>query len=117
MICYLIYNSNLVDIAKGRIGRGCEEIALAFVDDTAYIAVANTFGETHAILKDMLEREGGGYQWSREHNSKFETSKFALMDFTRSKIKKRNPITLNGTVIQPCHHTRFLGIIVDQELT
>lgn len=88
MICYLIYNSDLVEVAKGRIGRRREEIALAFIDDTAYIAIADSFEATHEILKDMLEREGGGYQWSREHNSKFETNKFALIDFTRSKTKE-----------------------------
>ncbi|KAG2071137.1 hypothetical protein BDR04DRAFT_946931, partial [Suillus decipiens] len=38
MICYLIYNSDPVDIAKGKIGNKQEEMALAFVDDTAYIA-------------------------------------------------------------------------------
>jgi ribonuclease HI len=92
-------------------------MALAFVDDTAYVAVAKTFQETHEILTDMMERNGGGYQWSRQHNSRFETSKFALMDFTRSKTKERGPITLDGVVIQPSHHTRFLGIIIDEELT
>jgi hypothetical protein len=56
MICYIIYNSDLVEVAKGRIGNKREETALAFVDDTAFIAVAKTFNETHEILKDMLER-------------------------------------------------------------
>lgn len=88
MICYLIYNSDLVDIAKGKIGNKREEMALAFVDDTAYVAIARTFEETHEILRDMLERDGGAFQWSKDHNSRFETSKFALMDFTRSKTKE-----------------------------
>jgi hypothetical protein len=117
MICYLIYNSDLVDIAKGKIGNKREEMALAFVDDTAYVAIARTFEETHEILRDMLERDRGALQWSRDHNSRFETSKFALMDFTRSKTKERRLINLDGTITQPSHHTRFLGIIVDQELT
>jgi hypothetical protein len=117
MICYLIYNSDLVEVARGRIGNRRKEIALAFVDDTAYIAIAETFEETHKILRDMLKRENGGYQWSREHNSKFETTKFALMDFMRRKTKEQSPIILNGVTIQPVHHTHFLGIIMDQELT
>jgi len=112
MICYLIYNSDLVEVAKGRIGQRREEIALAFVDDTAFVAVAETFKETHEILMNMMTREGGGYQWSRDHNSRFETSKFALMDFTRSKTKRREPIMLDGVRIEPVHHTRFLGIIL-----
>jgi hypothetical protein len=55
MICYLIYNSDLVEVARGRIGNRRKEIALAFVDDTAYIAIAETFEETHKILRDMLK--------------------------------------------------------------
>lgn len=82
MICYLIYNLDLVEVAKGRIGNRREEIALAFVDDTVFIAVAKTFEVTHEILKDMLNRQGGGFKWSKMHNSKFEPNKFALIDFT-----------------------------------
>ena len=117
MICYIIYNSDLVEVAKGRIGNKREETTLAFVDDTAFIAVAKTFKETHEILIDMLERQDGGYEWSRTHNSNFETSKFALIDFTRSKTKERHPITIRNTLIKPSHHHRFLGVIMDQELT
>lgn len=117
MICYIIYNSDLVEVAKGRIGNKREESALAFVDDTAFIAVARTFKETNEMLKDMLERQDGGYEWSKTHNSNFETSKFALIDFTRSKTKERRPITIRNTSIQPSHHHRFLSVIMDQELT
>ncbi|KAG2029086.1 hypothetical protein BDR03DRAFT_818107, partial [Suillus americanus] len=45
MICYLIYNSDLVEVAKGCIGNRQEEFALAFVDDTAYVVIAKTFEE------------------------------------------------------------------------
>ena len=117
MICYLIYNSDLVEVAKGRIGNRREEIALAFVDDTAFVAVAKSFEETHEILKDMLNRQGGGFEWSQTHNSRFEPNKFALIDFTRSKTKERRPIDLRNATIQPSHHHRFLGVILDQELT
>jgi hypothetical protein len=55
-----------------------DETALAFVDDTAYIAIGPTFEHAHAILKDMMERPKGALQWSRKHNSRFEVNKFAL---------------------------------------
>lgn len=62
MILYIIYNSNLVDIAKKPPGRAApKELTLAFVDDTALIAIAKDFTTTHAILKDILERPGGGF--------------------------------------------------------
>ena len=111
MLLFIIYNSDLVETAKGN-----SELTLAFVDDTAFIAIGKTFEETHATLKSMLERNGGGYQWSKDHNSKFETSKFALIDFTRSRAKERLPLHIRGITIQPSSSHKFLGIIIDQEL-
>ena len=112
MILYIIYDSDLVDIAKKSKG----ELVLAFVDDTVLIAVAKTFQETHAILHDMLERREGAYDWSSKHNSKFETSKFGLLDFTLSKSKERPPIVIRGITIKPSTSHKFLGVMVDQEL-
>jgi len=89
MILYVIYDSNLVEIAKGK-----RELTLAFVDDTVFLAIGKTFQETHQILDDMLERRGGGFEWSSEHNSRFEPSKFALMDFSLNRLKERPPMTI-----------------------
>jgi len=117
MILYVIYASGLVDIAKTRRNReALKELTLAFVDDTALIAIGKDFDATHAILKDMLERENGAIQWSRDHNSRFETSKFALMDFSMNRNKTRPPMNIQGTLIKPTATHRFLGVIVDQEL-
>jgi len=82
MILYIIYNSDLVEIAKGK-----QELTLAFVDNTAFLAIRKTFQETK-ILGKMLEREEGGFEWSSKHNSRFEPSKFALMDFTLNRSKE-----------------------------
>ena len=38
MILYIIYDSDLVRTAKGR-----QELTLAFVDDTTFLAIGNTF--------------------------------------------------------------------------
>lgn len=111
MILYVIYSSDLADTAKGK-----KELTLAFVDDTAFIAIGKTFADTHATLVDMMEREGGGYDWSNKHNSRFETSKFALMDFTLSRTKNRPPLTLRDSTITPTANHKFLGVILDQEL-
>jgi len=64
----------------------------------------------------MLERPGGGYDWSRNHNSKFETNKFALIDFSMNCQKNRPNMHIQGSVISPTSTHRFLGVIVDQEL-
>ena len=50
MILFIIYNSDLVETAANT-----NELTLAFVDDTAFIAIGKDFNETHAILVDMLK--------------------------------------------------------------
>lgn len=50
MILFIIYNSDLVETAKDK-----NELTLAFVDDTAFLAIGDDFKETHATLVDMLE--------------------------------------------------------------
>lgn len=117
MILYIIYNSDLVDIANRPRGRqALKELTLAFVDDTALVAIAQDFNATHAILKDMMERPGGGYDWSHLHNSRFETSKFTLMDFSMNRTKPRPDLMLRGINIRPSATHKFLGVILNQEL-
>lgn len=111
MILYVIYSADLVETAQGK-----DELTLAFVDDTAFLAIGKTFQDTHGTLADMMERTGGAFEWSNEHNSRFETSKFALIDFTLSRTKQREPITIRGSNIDPVPNHCFLGIMVDQEL-
>ncbi|KAG2063461.1 hypothetical protein BDR04DRAFT_973926, partial [Suillus decipiens] len=46
MILYIIYSADLVDVAKPRQGRTSpEELTLAFVDDTALVAIGKDFTE------------------------------------------------------------------------
>jgi len=111
MLLYIIYNFDLVDIAKGK-----NELTLAFVDDTAFIVIGKMYQETHAILTDMLEHEGGGYQWSKDHNSRFEPSKFALMDFSLNRSKAQLPLQTRNVTINPSSSHKFLSVILDQEL-
>jgi len=111
MILYIIYDSDLVRTAKGK-----QELTLAFVDDTAFLAIGKTFQEMHQILKDMLERSGGGFEWSNLHNSRFAPSKFALIDFSLNRTKDRPPLVVRGATINPSPTHKFLGAILDQEL-
>lgn len=57
MILYIIYNADLIDVMNGYKG----ESMLAFVDDTAFIAIGSSFKEIHRTLKDMLECTDGGF--------------------------------------------------------
>jgi hypothetical protein len=117
MILYIIYNSDLVDIANRPRGRrALKELTLAFVDDTTLVAIAKDFNTTHTILKDMMEHLGGGYDWSRLHNSHFKTSKFVLMDCSMNRTKPRPDLILRGINIRLSTTHKFLGVILDQEL-
>lgn len=122
MILYLFYNADLLEIPSGQ-----DEDAFAYVDDITLIAVADSFKDAHKKLKDMMKRAGGAEEWSRDHNSKWEISKFALMDFSQKRRAdpllpgkrtslERPSLNLNGTEIIPSTSHRYLGVIFDQEL-
>ena len=76
MILYQFYNANLLDIQMG-----VNEAASAYVVDVILVATAKDFEKTHEILEDKMMREGGAVDWSNKHNSKFEFSKLAVIDF------------------------------------
>jgi ribonuclease HI len=77
-------------------------------------------------LKDMMERPKGGFDWSLTHNSPYELSKTALMNFPRSyrdiipgalSLDKPN---LDGSVTTsltyPVTSYKYLGVIFDPKL-
>jgi hypothetical protein len=111
MIVYLFYNADILDLPNNK-----NELAVAYVDDTALFVEGPTFDDTHSTLKRMMNRRHGAFEWSAAHNSKFEVTKFALIDFSRNKNIARPPIRLRQTVITPTTSHKFLGVIFDQEL-
>ena len=82
MVLYQFYNADLLDILNGT-----KEAAAAYVDDTILIATVTNFAQTHEILLDMMTRPGGAMEWSNNHNSCFEFSKLALIDFAHRNSK------------------------------
>ena len=96
MILYIIYDSDLVRTAEGK-----QELTLAFIDDTAFLAIGKDFQDMHKILNDMLERSGGGFEWSSQHNSRFAPSKFALIDFSMNRTRDCPPLIIRGATITP----------------
>ena len=126
MILYIFYNSDILSIPK--ITQKMNEYVLSFVDDTTLLAMGSSFKVTHQILADMMTRDGGAIQWSKDHNSRFEPSKFALLDFTQAKeadpthpkqtrLLSHPSLIIPGlATIQPSSSARYLGVIFDQEL-
>jgi len=108
------FNADLLDISMGR----KNELVLAFVDDVVLLAIGMDFVQMHDILSDMMTCLGGALQWSREHNSPFEFSKFMLMDFTHNPAHAVDsaPLVLPHTSIEPVPMMCYLGIFLDNQL-
>ena len=116
MALYQFYNADLVEIPKEDEG----ETAEAYVDDAIISASADSFEEAHEKLKDMMTRENGAISWAKKHNSPFEYTKLALIDFAHSSRAaervERPPLVLPNFTIRPTASTKYLGIILDQNL-
>jgi len=83
MILYIIYNADLLEIAAN-----AKEDSLGYVNDAMAIACAKTFKKTAKILRSFMEREDGGFQWSDDHNSRFELDKLAVMFCSPKKVPR-----------------------------
>ena len=123
MILYVLYNADLLEIP----GDEEHENALGYVDDVALVATGKDFNETTQRLQHMMTKEDRGLQWSREHNSRFETSKSVVMHATRrtqadpedgnSRISlDRPPLHIEGRHIQEVTNFKYLGVQVDAQL-
>ena len=112
MALYQFYNADILEIP-----RESHEAAKAYVDDAILIATASNFEEARLSLAAMMTQPGGMVEWSKLHDSSIEYSKLALIDFAHHGVKKpRPPLTLPDITIEPTQSTKYLGIILDQNL-
>jgi len=121
MILYAFYNTPLIQVAIHR-----HETSLSFVDDFMFLAIANTISKAHTIIKDMMERLNGGFEWSTTHNSPFKLSKLALMNFPHSHYDiihtdlSLSRLNLNGTsthqTVKTVASYKYLGVTFDPKL-
>lgn len=121
MILYAFYNAKLIEVAAQHF-----ETSIGFVDDSMVLAIAKSLQEGHEIIRDMMERACGGFSWSTTHNSPFELSKLALMNYPRSYrdiippdlvLTRQN---LDGTstrqVVNTVSTYKYLGVVFDSGL-
>lgn len=78
MLFYAFYNALLIQVATDG---SKSKLTSGFVDDTMFLATAKSLTACHDILGDMMHCHQGGLDWSDTHNSPFELSKLALMNF------------------------------------
>ena len=124
MLLYAIYNAPLIRVATNN---NTNKRIVGFVDDTTLLASGKDFEEAHNVLRDMMERRNGVFEWSRTYNSPLEMNKLALVNFTHSseKAAKANTLILTqpdsgGQLvhrIQASPHAKFLGVLLDSKLT
>ena len=84
--------------------------------------------ETNVItLADFMNREGGGFAWANDHNSRFAIDKLAITHFTQKRIRDpQNPrkfipmptpdLVLQGKAVRQEASYKYLGIHVDNQL-
>jgi len=83
MILYIIYNADLLKLA-----RMPEENSLGFVDNTLVIAIGPTFKKTTKTLKNYMTRpENGGLAWGKDHNLRYAINKLAALHCTEKREK------------------------------
>ena len=121
MLLYSFYNAPLIDSTQN-----INKVSLGFIDDSMFLAIADSVDEAHTMLRNMMECPKGGFDWSILHNLPFELSKLALMDFPRSPwdctssnltITRRN--TDNSTTTQTVNTVnsyKYLGVMFDPKL-
>src|SRR5271169_797062 len=111
-ILYMFYNGDLL-----KVPRMCGEndgMSLGFIDDIAYGVQGLTAETNSEKLQNMLEK---AEEWRIKHGSKFETSKYVLIHFTRNhNLEITAPVSIAGVTIHPSNEARYLGVIFDKGL-
>ena len=118
MIYYVFYNAGLLEISPPT---AKDKIQFGYVDDVALLAIGDDLAETHKKLTNMMTRPKGAFNWSESHNSQFELSKLALMDFSTkphqpSPLTITHPLSHTTTTINPVQTYQFLGVLFDSKL-
>jgi len=118
MIYYAFYNAGLLEISPPDTR---DEQQFGYVDDVALLAIGDNLVETHEKLSRMMTRPGGAFDWSKSHNSQFELSKLALMNFSYkphqpTSLILSHPHTGRTTTITSTRTYKFLGVLFDPKL-
>ncbi|KAG6862686.1 hypothetical protein C0993_001989, partial [Termitomyces sp. T159_Od127] len=102
------------------------ELSAGFVDDVMFLAITKSLTEMHAILKDLLERAQGTFKWFLSHNSSFELSKLALMNFlrlhcdaipTNLTLHRTDPgASITAQTVNTVITYKYLGLMFDTKL-
>ena len=94
------------------------QLVIAYVDDVLLYTSESTFKETHRMIEEMMTKEDGIIEWSKDHNSLLKNSKLALIDFSHQNCQIiRLSLSLPHGNAEPTNSTKYLGVILDQHLS
>ena len=95
------------------------------MDDAIVMAVREDFEETTKAIHKHMEGESGGFEWSANHNSRFEINKLAIMHLGHKKRKSpmgslhplhKPKLMLQGKEVNMVECYKYLGIVIDNKL-
>src|SRR6266481_6523585 len=66
MVLYLFYNVDLLTTSHKK------ELKIGYVNDVNFLVEGDDFDKAYARLSNMMLCEGGGFDWSCNHNLCFE---------------------------------------------
>jgi len=92
---------------------GCRGLSLGFIDDIAYGVQGESDVHNARELERMLMKVE---KWRKSHGARFETTKYVLAHFTRSRTEPTANITIMGTTIEPSQEVQYLRVIFDGKL-
>ena len=114
MLLYILYNTDQ------------NEDSLGYVDDIAFIVIGDNYHETTAKLKNIMEKQNGGLNWSKSHNSRFEITKLVILHTSRTIVNPEDNarcvplhkllLEVNNQIISEVPHYKYLGILIDSQL-
>ena len=86
-----------------------------YADDTNFSFVHNDYSSMVPIINAELEKV---HEWTTANRLTINTSKTELMIFTNRKnaVNPDEQIVLNGEIINPVDHARFLGVSIDHNM-
>ena len=88
--------------------------SIIFADDTSVFLHGTCYDKLIDILNNELRKIS---LWLKANKLTINTNKTHYMVFHRGKIKnEKKPVTLDETEIEPKNNTKFLGIIIDNNL-
>lgn len=103
-LLFLLYINDLPCVTNNLLG--------IFADDTSVIIRADTYEDLEEEIVETLERCA---QWFSSNDLKLNIQKTQLLNFQLSAKSSIN-ITFNNNVLTSVSHSKFLGILIDEQL-